>query len=89
MSGLTGGFPVPEHDKTPCDAAVGVRFHGPRPRPGRGASSFLTVFQQAAGYPGPGSGWNRVTCGMPVTVFLVTAVCGKPGRAFCARRECR
>src|ERR1019366_7458961 len=23
------------------------------------------------------------------TVFLVTAVCGKPGRAFCARRECR
>jgi hypothetical protein len=26
---------------------------------------------------------------MPVTVFLVTAVCGKPGRAFCARRECR
>ena len=45
---VDGGFPAPGYDGRPRDAAAGVRFHGPRPRPGRGASSFLTVFVQVA-----------------------------------------
>ncbi len=46
---VDGGFPGAGAYKGPLDAAVGVRFHGPRPRPGRGASSFPTVFVQVAG----------------------------------------
>ena len=36
--GFPAGFPVPGHSGGPRDAAVGVRFHGPRPRPGLGGA---------------------------------------------------
>jgi len=45
---LMAGFPAPGYDGRPRDAAVGVRFHGPLSRPGRGTSSFLAGVAQVA-----------------------------------------
>src|SRR5713226_6309329 len=45
------------------------------------------VLVAAAGYEEPGA--NTVTCGFPVTVFLVAVACRNFGRAFCARWEWR
>lgn len=63
---------------------AGVRFHGPQPRTA-GRILLPYGYGLVSGYPVPG--WKRVTSGTPVTVFLVAAVCGKRGRAFCARWE--
>jgi hypothetical protein len=68
---------MPEARVTRRDDA---RFHcrGPR-RAGR----FLPPYWRS-GWPGRygGLGVKTVTRGMPVTVFLVAAVCGNFGRAF-------
>ena len=84
MSGSAAGAESWRMNSTRMTQRAGVRFHGPRPR--RADSfSFLTKLRLVRGYVWQGA--KQVMRGLPVTVALVAAVCGKPGRAFWAARS--
>jgi len=81
VSGSTAGCLSWGMDRTrmALRAACGSTGRGPR-LAGRFPPSLTGVPAGPAAYGGLGA--NTVICGMPVTVFLVAAVCGNFGRAF-------